>query len=87
MIGEGDCGAIGGMKIGRGNQSTWRISYLLYFMLYTYLHSSATEWAGIVLIGLICVQEVHTSNPVWRLPVLTSLILLSTSVHILRYYI
>jgi hypothetical protein len=22
MIGEGDCGAIGGMKIGRGNQST-----------------------------------------------------------------
>ncbi|PNF26565.1 hypothetical protein B7P43_G13254 [Cryptotermes secundus] len=24
MIGEGDCGAIGGMKIGRGNQNTWR---------------------------------------------------------------
>jgi hypothetical protein len=24
MIGEGDCGAIGGMKIGRGNRSTWR---------------------------------------------------------------
>jgi hypothetical protein len=24
MIDEGDCGAIGGMKIGRGNQSTWR---------------------------------------------------------------
>jgi hypothetical protein len=24
MIGEGDCGAIGGMKIGRGNQSTRR---------------------------------------------------------------
>jgi hypothetical protein len=24
MIGEGDCGAIGGMKIGRGNRSTRR---------------------------------------------------------------
>jgi hypothetical protein len=24
MIGEGDCGEIGEMKIGRGNQSTWR---------------------------------------------------------------
>jgi hypothetical protein len=24
MIGEGDCGAIGGMKIGKGNQSTRR---------------------------------------------------------------
>jgi hypothetical protein len=24
MIGEDDCGAIGGMKIGRGNRSTWR---------------------------------------------------------------
>jgi ribosomal protein L32E len=24
MIGESDCGAIGGMKIGRGNRSTWR---------------------------------------------------------------
>jgi hypothetical protein len=24
MIGDGDFGAIGGMKIGRGNQSTWR---------------------------------------------------------------
>jgi hypothetical protein len=24
MIDEGDCRAIGGMKIGRGNQSTWR---------------------------------------------------------------
>jgi hypothetical protein len=24
MIGEGDCGAIGGMKIGRGNRSTPR---------------------------------------------------------------
>jgi hypothetical protein len=24
MIGEGDCGAIGGMKIGKGNRSTWR---------------------------------------------------------------
>jgi hypothetical protein len=24
MIDEGDCGAIGGMKIGRGNRSTWR---------------------------------------------------------------
>jgi membrane glycosyltransferase len=24
MIGEGDCGAVGGMKIGRGNRSTWR---------------------------------------------------------------
>jgi hypothetical protein len=24
MIGEGDCGATGGMKIGRGNRSTWR---------------------------------------------------------------
>ncbi|PNF36985.1 hypothetical protein B7P43_G08049 [Cryptotermes secundus] len=24
MIGEGDCGAIGGMKIGRENQSTQR---------------------------------------------------------------
>ncbi|PNF29228.1 hypothetical protein B7P43_G10773 [Cryptotermes secundus] len=23
MIEEDDCGAIGGMKIGRGNQSTW----------------------------------------------------------------
>jgi hypothetical protein len=25
MIGEGDCGAVGGMKIGRGNRSTQRI--------------------------------------------------------------
>jgi hypothetical protein len=25
MIGEGVCGAIGGMKIGRGNRNTWRI--------------------------------------------------------------
>jgi hypothetical protein len=24
MIGEGDCGAIGGMKIGKGNRSTRR---------------------------------------------------------------
>jgi hypothetical protein len=24
MIDDGDCGEIGGMKIGRGNQSTWR---------------------------------------------------------------
>jgi hypothetical protein len=24
MIGEGDCGAVGGMKIGRGNRSTRR---------------------------------------------------------------
>jgi hypothetical protein len=24
MIDEGDCGAIGGMKISRGNRSTWR---------------------------------------------------------------
>jgi hypothetical protein len=24
MIGDGDCGGIGGMKIGRGNQSIWR---------------------------------------------------------------
>jgi hypothetical protein len=24
MIDEDDCGAIGGMKIGRGNRSTWR---------------------------------------------------------------
>jgi hypothetical protein len=24
MIGDGDCGEIGGMKIGRGNRSTWR---------------------------------------------------------------
>jgi hypothetical protein len=24
MIGDGDCGEIGGMKIGRGNWSTWR---------------------------------------------------------------
>jgi hypothetical protein len=24
MIGEGDCGAIGGMKIGRGNRNTQR---------------------------------------------------------------
>jgi hypothetical protein len=24
MLGEGDCVAIGGMKIGRGNRSTWR---------------------------------------------------------------
>jgi hypothetical protein len=24
MIDEGDCGATGGMKIGRGNRSTWR---------------------------------------------------------------
>jgi hypothetical protein len=24
MIGEGDCGEIGGMKIGRGTRSTWR---------------------------------------------------------------
>jgi hypothetical protein len=24
MVGEGDCGAIGGMKIGRGNRSTQR---------------------------------------------------------------
>jgi hypothetical protein len=24
MIDEGDCGAIGGMKFGRGNRSTWR---------------------------------------------------------------
>jgi hypothetical protein len=24
MIDDGDCGAIGGMKIGRGNRSTWR---------------------------------------------------------------
>jgi hypothetical protein len=24
MIDEGDCGAIGGMKIGRGNRSAWR---------------------------------------------------------------
>jgi hypothetical protein len=26
MIGDGDCGEIGGMKIGRGNRSTRRIS-------------------------------------------------------------
>jgi hypothetical protein len=26
MIGEGDCGAIGGMKLGRGNRSTRRKS-------------------------------------------------------------
>jgi hypothetical protein len=25
MIGDGDCGEIGGLKIGRGNLSTWRI--------------------------------------------------------------
>jgi hypothetical protein len=25
MIGEGDCGAIGGMKNGRGNRSTYKI--------------------------------------------------------------
>jgi hypothetical protein len=24
MINDGDCGAVGGMKIGRGNRSTWR---------------------------------------------------------------
>jgi hypothetical protein len=24
MIDEGDCGATGGMKIGRGNRSTWK---------------------------------------------------------------
>jgi hypothetical protein len=24
MIEDGDCGAVGGMKIGRGNRSTWR---------------------------------------------------------------
>jgi hypothetical protein len=24
MIDEGDCGAIGGMKIGRGHRSTWK---------------------------------------------------------------
>jgi hypothetical protein len=24
MIGDGDCGEIGGMKIGRGNRSIWR---------------------------------------------------------------
>jgi hypothetical protein len=24
MIDDDDCGAIGGMKIGRGNRSTWR---------------------------------------------------------------
>jgi hypothetical protein len=24
MIGDGDCGEIGGMKIGRGNRNTWR---------------------------------------------------------------
>jgi hypothetical protein len=24
MIGDGDCGEIGAMKIGRGNRSTWR---------------------------------------------------------------
>jgi hypothetical protein len=24
MIGDGDCGEIGGMKNGRGNRSTWR---------------------------------------------------------------
>jgi hypothetical protein len=24
MVDEGDCGAVGGMKIGRGNRSTWR---------------------------------------------------------------
>jgi hypothetical protein len=24
MVGEGDCGAIGGMKVGRGNRSTRR---------------------------------------------------------------
>jgi hypothetical protein len=24
MIGEGDCGAVGGVNIGRGNRSTWR---------------------------------------------------------------
>jgi hypothetical protein len=29
MIGEGDCGAIGGMKIGRGNRSTRRKSATL----------------------------------------------------------
>jgi hypothetical protein len=52
-------------------------SCLLYVMLYTYLHYCATEWAGIVLIGLICVQEVCSSNPVWRLPVLTSFLLSS----------
>jgi hypothetical protein len=26
MVGDGDCGEIGGMKIGRGNRSTWRKS-------------------------------------------------------------
>jgi hypothetical protein len=24
MMGEGDCGEIGGIKIGKGNRSTWR---------------------------------------------------------------
>jgi hypothetical protein len=58
--------------------------YIIYLIVY--LHYFATEWAGIALIWLICIQEVCSSNPVWRLPVPTSfLVLLSTSICILRF--
>jgi hypothetical protein len=34
MIDDGDCGAIGGMKIGRGNRSTWRKPAQFHFVHY-----------------------------------------------------
>jgi hypothetical protein len=51
MIDDGDCGAIGGMKIGRGNNSIWRKPTPAPLCLPRILHdqTQAETWAAAVV--------------------------------------
>jgi hypothetical protein len=59
MIGEGDCGAIGGMKIGKGNVSSWYVHLDLGIL-----------WLGSQQRFAEIVFRVRIRNSVWTLTAL-----------------
>jgi hypothetical protein len=51
MICDGDCGEIGGIKIGRGNRSTWRKPALVPFCPPQIPHAWTRFWTRAVAVG------------------------------------
>jgi hypothetical protein len=51
MIDDGDCGAIDGMKVGRGNRSTWRLPVPVSFFLPQTPHDLTRAWTQAASVG------------------------------------
>jgi hypothetical protein len=63
MIGDGDCGEIGGMKIGRGNRSTRRkltqVQYDCFSSVSTFRFTSTSDGTGEIYVTDIEVAFVY----------------------------